>query len=70
MDDYDDNPIIEDDVRSVLSRLGIETSFYVDRHVLGDGKHKIIFDELGKEVDVDGWTKRSVLKEMVKVELK
>lgn len=75
-DDYDENPIIEEDVRNVLNEFNLnnahplEVDFWVDRHVLGDGKHKVVFSEDNFSVNVDGWTTRKKFKEDLRNELK
>lgn len=75
MDDYDDNPIIEEDIRDVLLDFDMgcvgtnPLDFYVDRHYWSDGKHKVTLtsEKHGEiECDVNAYTKREDFKEMLK----
>lgn len=67
MDDSDENPLIEGDIREVLKELNKELDYSVERHEMGDGKHRVFID--GVYLYVNGWTLRKEFKEDIKEQL-
>ena len=48
MNDYDEAPLIEEDIKAVFDKLKLnEVDYSVDRHYYGDGKHKIMYNGKG-----------------------
>ena len=72
MEDYEENPIIEGDIKAVLDELNLKADIYVNRHTYGDGKHKVKIegDNLKKKIQVNAWTLRDEFKKNLKSELK
>lgn len=48
MNDYDEAPIIEEDIKAVFEELKLtEVDYSVDRHYYGDGRHKVMYNGNG-----------------------
>ena len=53
MDDFDENPIIDNDISEVLKDLKVTADYSVKRHYYGDGHHKVSFEGTGFRDDLE-----------------
>lgn len=67
MDDSENITLIDNDIDEFLKKKGKDYTFWIDRHLLWDWKHRIYIDlwKETKTIDINAWDNKEYLYEVL-----